>query len=73
MLRNVYNGTEDAGFFLCPPETARRLINTGFAGVQTNVLQVKTVLRGLNLDWFDEEKIFALGRGKAAGRGFRAQ
>lgn len=67
MLQNVYNGAQDAEVFLCPPGTARRLVNTGFAGVRTNVLPVKSVLRGLNLDWFDEEKIFALEREKVAG------
>jgi hypothetical protein len=60
MLQNVYNGAEDQGLAHRPPKAVRRLINTGFAGVHTNVLTMKTVLIGLNLDWFDDEKFFGV-------------
>ncbi len=82
MLRNVYNGAEDEGLIHQGATNTLKPVNKGFAGVETNVSSAKPRSGDGNLDWFDEEKNFALRAsfqssvgsriaGRVTGRGWR--
>lgn len=73
MLRNVYKEADDEGLVHHRSGAARGLVNTGFAGVGTNVSPPEWLLSGANLDWIGEGKIFRAGREKVAGGGAKAQ
>jgi hypothetical protein len=82
LLRNVHKGDELERIIHQGVAGARRPITTGLAGVQTNVSSAKPRSGDGNLDWFDEEKNFALRAsfqssvgsrisGRVTGRGWR--